>query len=290
MEVAERLGDVSILSVDSMTVYAEMDIGTAKATARDRARVPHHLLDLVDPAEEFSVADFQGFARDALATCAAEGRRALLVGGTGLYHRAVIDDLDLPGQFAAVAAHLADRLAVEGLSALYAELAALDPTAAAKMEPTNERRILRALEVCLGSGRPFSSFGPGLSSYDEVRTVQIGLAVDRTALASSIEARVDRFVERGFVGEVERLASRPRGLSRTARQAVGYRELLGALEGTCTVEAAIAETVIATRQLARRQWAWFRRDPRICWVPRSEIVDVVCAALDGAPVAGRMAP
>lgn len=290
MAVAERLRDVAICSVDSMTVYAEMDIGTAKPTPAERTAVPHYLLDLVDPAEEFSVADFQGFATDAFAAIAAEGRRPLLVGGTGLYHRAVVDGLTLPGQFPDVANALHARVEGGELAALYAELSALDPVAASRMEPTNARRVVRALEVCLGSGQPFSSFGPGLERYDGSQTVQVGVAVDRTALADRIDARVRAFVAAGFVEEVETLAARPRGLSKTARQAVGYRELLDYVAGTCTLDEAIESTVVATRKLARRQWAWFRRDPRVHWVAPDRAVDAVCAALEGAPILGRLEP
>ena len=159
LAVARRLGDVEIVSVDSMQVYRGMDVGTAKPTVAERAEVPHHLLDVADPAEPFSVGAYQALAREALADIERRGRRALLVGGTGLYLTALVDDLTLPGRFPEVAADLETE---PDTVALHERLTTLDPVAAARMQPSNRRRIVRALEVTIGSGRPFSSFGPGL--------------------------------------------------------------------------------------------------------------------------------
>ena len=172
MAAARTLGDVELVSIDSMQVYRGMDIGTAKPTAAERAEVPHHLLDLVEPTQDFTVADFRDAFTEALVQIAARGHRAVLVGGTGLYHRVVIDDFDLPGQWPAIRAELDSEA---DTAALYERLRLLDPAAAAKMEPTNRRRVLRALEVTLGSGRPFSSFGPGVDDYPVSDVVQIGL-------------------------------------------------------------------------------------------------------------------
>jgi tRNA dimethylallyltransferase len=267
LEVARRRGDCEIVSVDSMCVYRGMDLGTAKPSAADRAAVPHHLLDLVDPDQEFTVTQFQQAARVALGEIAARGHHALLVGGTGLYLRAVVDDLEIPGQYPEVAARLAAELddGAVSVEVLHARLAELDPVAAGRMEPNNRRRIVRALEVTLGSGRAFSDFGPGLEAYPESGIPQVGLAVELDEVDRRIAARVSGWVEAGLVDEVRALAARSGGLSRTARQALGYREVLAHLEEGRPLEECLDEVVLRTRQLARRQASWFRRDPRITW-------------------------
>ena len=274
LEVARAVGEVEIVSVDSMQVYRELDIGTAKPTPAERAEVPHHLLDLVEVEEEFSVAEFQRAASQVLDEIAARGRAALLVGGTGLYLRAVVDDLELPGRFPAARSEVA---AEPDTAVLHARLAALDPAAAARTTTSNRRRIERALEVTIGSGRPFSSFGPGLDAYPPVTTVQVGLDVPIDELDRRIEARVDAMLDAGLVAETAAL--RGRVLSRTAAVALGYAEVLAHLEGACSLEAARAETIRRTRRLARRQLRWFRRDPRITWVPPGDAVGVVTAGL-----------
>lgn len=280
--VARALGDVEILSVDSMGVYRHMDIATAKPSALERAAVPHHLIDLLDPSEECTVSFFQAEARAALAGVEERGNRALLVGGTGLYVRAVVDDLTPPARFPAVAAELeaeADRPG--GVGALYERLRELDPTAAGRMTPTNRRRIVRALEVTLGSGRPFSSFGPGLEEYRPTRFVQLGIRFEAEAVDREIAARFGRWMEAGLLDEVRALAARPAGLSRTARQALGYRELLAHLEAGQELTSAVEAAVQRTRSFARRQWAWFRRDPRITWIgPQDDPAAVLASALE----------
>jgi tRNA dimethylallyltransferase len=261
--LAQATGDVEIVTADSMQVYRGMDIGTAKPTRSAQAEVRHHLLDVVDPSEDFSLARFLPLARAAMADIAGRGRRALLVGGTGLYVQALVDGLEVPGLYPEA------RAAVEAepdTAALHAQLAGLDPVAAARMEPTNRRRVLRALEVTLGSGRPFSSFGPGFVAHPPSPVRQLGLRVDAERLDRRIEARAVAMVEGGLVAEVAALAARPGGLSRSARQALGYREVLAHLDGDCTLDEAIHLTVTRTRQLARRQRRWFGRDPRIRWV------------------------
>lgn len=264
MAVAEHLRDVELVSVDSMQVYRGMDIGTAKPTADERRRVPHHLIDIVDPGVDFTVAEFQRAYR--VATEGVRDRRAhaILVGGTGLYHRAAIDDLELPGEWPDVRSRLVTELERVGAPALHARLVEIDPPAAAKMEPTNGRRIVRALEVCEGSGRRFSSFGPGLDAYPESDIVQIGLRWDRGVLATRIEQRVGRMMADGLLTEVTGLAER--GLSRTARQALGYKELLSHLDGEQSLDEAVEQTIVRTRQFAVRQLRWFGRDPRVRWV------------------------
>ena len=266
MAYAQRHPGTEIVAVDAMQVYRGMDIGTAKPTADDRATVPHHCLDLVDPSTDFTVADFAAAGRAAVDAIAARGGRPLLVAGTGLYLRAVIDPMDIPGVWPDIRAELESRATSEGAAVLYDELAALDPVAAARMEPGNSRRVVRALEVCLGSGRPFSSFGPGLDQYPSTDVVQIGLRWPRDVLLDRIAARVRRMLDAGLLAEVEGLLATTGGLSRTARQALGYKELIDHLEGRCSLDDAADTIVLRTRQFAVRQDRWFRRDPRIRWV------------------------
>jgi tRNA dimethylallyltransferase len=269
--VASARPDVEIVAVDSMTVYQGMDIATAKPSAAQRAAVRHHLLDLVDPAEEFTVSMFQEAARRALVDIERRGRRALLVGGTGLYVRAVVDDLALPGRFPQIAASLeAEAERPGGTVTLHARLAALDPVAASRMTVENRRRIVRALEVTVGSGRPFSSYGPGLEAYPPTRFFQVGIPFDASKVDRRIAERIARWLDAGLLEEVRALAERPAGLSRTARQALGYKELLEHLDGACSLDEALERVAQRTRAFARRQWAWFRRDPRISWLGEDE--------------------
>jgi tRNA dimethylallyltransferase len=246
-----------------MQVYREMDVGTAKPTAAERAEVPHHLLDIADPEVEFSVASFKRACLDALAQVEARGHRALLVGGTGLYLRAVVDDLEIPGRFPDARSSLDGE---PNTLRLHRQLAAIDPVAAARMEPTNRRRVVRALEVSIGSGRPFSSYGPGLERYPSTGFRLVGLRVPRDELDDRIAQRFHRQMGAGWLDEVQGLHGRPAGLSRTARQALGYRELLAHVAGDCTLDDAVRQGIIRTRQFARRQDRWFRRDPRIDWI------------------------
>ena len=263
VELAELLGDAEIISVDSMCVYRGMDIGTATPTEELTSRVPHHLIDVVDPDEEWSVAEFQRRATVLREHFSATGRRAIFVGGTGLYHRAVVDRLKIPGRFPEVAAEL-DR--EPDTSVLAARLATLDPVAAARIEVTNRRRLIRALEVTIGAGRPFSDFGPGLETYGPSDVTTIGLAVPRAQLAGRIDARLSAQIEDGFVDEVQRLLDRDLRWSRTAAQALGYREIADALRSSTSIDDALELTRRRTRRFAVRQERWFRRDPRIEWV------------------------
>jgi tRNA dimethylallyltransferase len=258
--VARRLGDVELVSADSMQVYRGMDVGTAKATPAEQAEVPHHLLDVAYPEEDYSVARFQADVAEVIAGIEARGRRALVVGGTGLYVQAVVDGLALPGEWPELKAELEGEPPEE----LHRRLTELDPLAASRIEPGNTRRLVRALEVTLGSGRPFSSFGPGLGAYPPSPRFRLaGVWLPRPVLAARIEARYRQQLAAGFLDEVRALHSR---MSRTASQALGYRELLAHLAGACTLEEAVTAAVSRTRQFARRQRAWFRRDPRITWL------------------------
>jgi tRNA dimethylallyltransferase len=278
MAVAGANIGAEIVAVDAMQVYRRMDIGTAKPTTADRATVQHHCLDLVDPAEEFTVTQYVAAATRALDGITARDGQAILVAGTGLYLRAVTDPMEIPGRWPEVRAQLEQRLAADGPEALHAQLAFADPRAASRIEPSNARRTVRALEVVLGSGRPFSSYGPGIDVYPPVTFTQIGLDWDRTSLAVRIADRVHRMIAAGLVDEVTALHGGP--ISRTARQALGYKELLDHLDGRLSLDAAIETIITRTRQFAVRQLRWFRRDPRLRWVhiehdPVAEVLPVL---------------
>jgi tRNA dimethylallyltransferase len=278
MAVARRLGEVHLVSADSMQVYRHMDIGTAKPTPAERAEVPHHCIDLVEPTTDFTVAAYKMAHADALTDIESAGGVALIVGGTGLYHRVVIDDFDLPGEWPAIREELA---AVNDSRALHQRLESLDPTGASKIEPSNHRRVVRALEVTLGSGRPFSSFGPGVDSYPPTRVVQIGIRRPRPVLTELIARRVHRMIDDGLVDEVRAIATDP-GFSRTAAQALGYKEILSHLAGAISQDEAIELVITRTRQFAVRQERWFRRDPRVRWidVEHDPVADAVPAVID----------
>ncbi len=261
MGVARLIGGAEIVTLDSMQVYRGMDVGTASPTAAEQAEVPHHLIDLVSPSEDFAVAELQAGAMAVIDEIRGRGAVPVLVGGTGLYVRAVIDELRIPGRYPAVRAALEAEPDTE---ALHQRLAELDPVAAGRMEPSNRRRIVRALEVTVGSGRPFSSYGPGLSHYPATAFVQVGLRWDRDRLAERIAARYQRQMADGFLDEVRSLAQGP--ISRTASQALGYKELLGHLRGGMSLDEALDLAIVRTRRFARRQERWFRRDPRIRWL------------------------
>jgi tRNA dimethylallyltransferase len=284
LAVARRDPSVELVSVDSMQVYRGMDIGTAKPTSAERAAVPHHLLDIADPWDEFTVASFARRARGAVADIEARGRRALLVGGTGLYLRAVIDELAVPRRYPEARASVDAEPDTE---ALHRRLAELDPVAASRMEPTNRRRVVRALEVTVGSGRPFSSFGPGLETYPPSRFQLVGVELPFDAVAARIEARYHQQVAAGFVEEAARLLADRRGVSRTARQALGYRELFDHLAGECTLDEAIDLAVRRTRRFARRQRSWFRRDPRIRWLRADDPAELLEPLVDELELGGR---
>jgi len=255
-----------------MQVYRRLDIGTAKPTRLERDEIAHHLVDVAEPCEEWSVQRTQVGAAAAVADIEARGKRAVLVGGTGLYVRAVVDALPLPPTDAELRASL-DRAAHDeaGLANAYARLTRLDPVAAARMEPRNRRRVVRALEVIELTGRQFSSFGPGIGAYaPPAMSVSIfGLETDPTVLGLRIAERVETMRTQGLVDEVRGLAHRE--LSRTAREAIGYREVLAYLRGEIPdLDDALDAAVRRTRRFARRQRLWFRRDPRVEWLPASQ--------------------
>ncbi len=264
-----------VVSMDSMQVYRGMDIGTAKVTEAEQARVRHHMLDLVEPSDTFDLSRFQAGAKAAIDHIEGRGARALLVGGTGLYVQAVVDDLEIPGQFPEVRAELE---ADPDTEAMHARLTELDPVAAERMEPSNRRRVVRALEVTLGSGRRFSEFGPGITAYPPTRFIQIGLRLEGAELDRRVEQRYRRQLDDGLLEEIRGLLAKPGGLSHTAAQALGYKEFLDHLDGRQSLEEALEIAINRTRQFARRQVRWFRRDPRITWFdaadPEALVADV----------------
>jgi len=280
VELALRL-DGEVINADSMQLYAGMDIGTAKLTVAERRGVPHHLLDVWPVTKTASVAEYQRAARRIVDDLRAAGRVPILVGGSGLYVRAVLDDLDFPGTDPAIRARLEAELERVGPAVLHRRLAELDPDAAAAILPSNGRRIVRALEVIELSGGPFTARMP---SYESVYpSVQIGLEVPRPELDERIARRVERMWRDGFVDEVRRLAAAGLADGRTAGRALGYAQVLRMLAGEWTEEQAKAETIRATRRFARRQESWFRRDPRVHWLPYDapDLVDRALALVTG---------
>ncbi len=265
LDLAVRLGG-EIVNTDAMQVYRGMDIGTAKLAPADRRGIPHHLLDRLDVRAPATVAEFQGWARDVSTRLRQSGTVPVLVGGSALYTRAVLDRFEFPGTDEQVRARWEAELAAVGANALHQRLAGLDAEAAGRIQPDNGRRIVRALEVVELTGRPFSASLPRLE-YADPRTVQVGLAIDRPTLDARIEQRVASMFEAGFVAEVERLLTQGLAEGRTASRAIGYREVMAHLAGELSLEEAKERTVIATRQFARRQDSWFKKDPRIEWIP-----------------------
>jgi tRNA dimethylallyltransferase len=279
--------DGEIVNADSMQLYRGMDIGTAKEPEPARRGVPHHLLDVWPVTRTANVADYQKLARAAIGEITARGRVPVLAGGSGLYIRAALDDLDFPRTDRGIRARLESELAELGPAPLHARLAALDPAAATAILPGNGRRIVRALEVIEITGRPFTATMP---AYERPRqgppSVQIGLTLPRPELDARIAARVETMWQSGFEAEVRALAAAGLRDGRTASRALGYQQMLRHLDGELTLEAAREETVKATRRFARRQESWFRRDPRVHWVDASkpgepllgEVLGYICSA------------
>jgi tRNA dimethylallyltransferase len=264
VELALAVGG-EIVNADSMQLYRGMDIGTAKLTANERKGVPHHLLDVLDVTEPATVAEFQQFARSVIGDCLDRGVPPIMVGGSALYVRAVLDRFEFPGTDPGLRRRLESELAVLGPAALHDRLRETDPVAAATILPTNGRRIVRALEVIELTGRPYSASLPAKQyAYDEV--VQIGVEVPRDELDARIAARVDRMWRSGFVDEVRRLEARGLRSGHTASRALGYAQVLRFLAGEWTEAHARAETIRATRRFARRQDSWFGKDDRIRWL------------------------
>ena len=260
VSLARALGG-EVVNADSMQLYRGMDIGTAKLSESERGGIAHHLLDIWPVTRTATAADYQSLCRGVIGELRAEGRTPVLVGGSGLYLRAALDELDFPGTDPELRASLEDELARDGARALHARLTALDPQAATRMEPTNGRRVVRALEVVTMTG----SMPGALRCYDaHYATTYLG--VDRPDLAERIAVRVDRMWTRGLVEEVRGLAGEGLRVGVTASRALGYAQVLGTLDDRWDEQQARALTVTATRRFARRQRAWFRRDPRVHWL------------------------
>lgn len=270
--IAQRL-DGEVINTDSMQLYKGMDIGTAKLDPAERGGIPHHLLDIWVVTETASVAEYQRLARAEIDRLLAAGRTPVLVGGSGLYVRAAIDEMEFPGTDPAVRARLEAELAEAGSGLMHRRLAELDPAAAEVILPSNGRRIVRALEVIEITGRPFTANLPGHSAVYE--TVQIGVQVPRPELDDRISHRVDRMWEAGLLDEVRALERLGLREGKTAGRALGYQQVLAHFAGECTEDEARAETVRATRRFARRQESWFRRDDRIHWLSRPAGADPV---------------
>ena len=276
LDLAERL-DGEVVNTDAMQVYRGMDIGTAKLPVDQRRGIPHHLLDTLGVRDPATVAEFQGWARTAIADIRGRGATPVLVGGSALYTRAVLDRFEFPGTDEVVRARLELELAELGPAALHERLRAVDPEAADRILVKNGRRTVRALEVVEITGRPFTASLPRLE-YVDPATVQVGVDIDRPTLDRRIEQRVDAMFEAGLVAEVERLLAEGLAEGRTASRAIGYREVAAYLAGEIGLDEARERTVVATRRFSRRQDAWFRKDPRITWI-RHDDPDLVEKAL-----------
>ena len=263
LALAHRLGG-EVVNADSMQLYRGMDIGTAKLRPDQREGIAHHALDLWEVTEPASVAEYQLLARAAIDDVRARGRTALLVGGSGLYVRAVLEQFEFPGTDGGLRAQLEAELAEIGPARLHARLVERDPEAAARILPSNGRRIVRALEVIELTGRPFEAALPDPTPY--YRAVHIGVDQDPATLDQRVATRVDLMWDLGLVDEVRDLEQRGLRRGRTASRALGYQQVLRHLAGECSLAQARAETVQATRRFIRRQRSWFRRDPRIAWL------------------------
>lgn len=277
--LAERGERAEIVNADAYQMYRGMDIGTAKPTAEEQAAVPHHLIDIIDPDDTMTVARFQQLARRTIAELQSRGIRPILVGGSGLYARAAIDDISFPGTDPKIRERLERREREEGAGALFEELRAKDPQAAARMDPRNPRRTIRALEVIELTGRPYSATLPRYRYV--VASVQIGLDLDRADLDRRIDIRTAQMREAGFLDEARRL--RPH-MGLTASRALGYQQMFDLLDGLWDERDAWADVAQKTKRLARKQMGWFGRDPRIHWLQalNPALVDNAMAIIDHA--------
>lgn len=277
--LAERGERAEIVNADAYQMYRGMDIGTAKPTVEEQAAVPHHLIDIIDPDDTMTVARFQQLARRTIAELQSRGIRPILVGGSGLYARAAIDDISFPGTDPKIRERLERREREEGAGVLFEELRAKDPQAAARMDPRNPRRTIRALEVIELTGRPYSATLPRYRYV--VASVQIGLDLDRADLDRRIDIRTAQMREAGFLDEARRL--RPH-MGLTASRALGYQQMFDLLDGLWDERDAWADVAQKTKRLARKQMGWFGRDPRIHWLQalNPALVDNAMAIIDHA--------
>ena len=269
LEVAEKF-DGEIINADSMQLYKGMDIGTAKLTLEERRGIPHHLLDILSVSQDASVAAYQELARSAINEIQSRNKVAIVVGGTGLYIKSIVDEMNFPETDPELRAKLESEAELLGTAELYSRLRLLDPEAAAAIEPANTRRIIRALEVIEVTGKPYSANLPSDTSLRFPDALHIGLAMERTSLAPRIEARVHRMFDQGLINEVERLIGEGLLEGTTAQRAIGYAQVISLINGQISKEQAIEETIVATRQYVRRQETWFKRDQRIQWIGEGE--------------------
>ena len=278
-KLAERGVRAEIINADAYQMYRHMDIGTAKASAQEQAEVPHHLLDIIDPEETMTVARFQDLARKCIRELQSRGVRPILVGGSGLYARAAVDDITFPGTDESVRAALEERERKEGAGALFAELQRKDPVAAAHMDARNPRRTIRALEVIELTGKPYSATLPRYKYV--IDCVQIGLDLRRDDLDKRVNLRTQLMREQGFVDEVRAIRGR---LGVTAARALGYQQIMDYLDGVWSEDEAFEDIAQKTRRLARKQMGWFGRDARIHWLDalRPDLADAAMALVDAA--------
>jgi len=269
VDLAREIG-AEIINADSMQIYRGMDIGTAKLSIEERYGIPHHLLDVLDVSQDATVAWYQDLARKAVAEIHGLGKHAIIVGGTGLYIKSILDDLNFPDTDAQVRQRLTEEAKLFGIVKLFERLIQLDPAAAAAIDVKNERRVIRALEVIEITGKPFTANLPREDSSRYPDAMQFGLVMDRAELGARVESRIDRMWERGFVNEVDSLISLGINQATTARRALGYAQIIAMRAGEISEPAAIEDTKRATRQYVRRQETWFSRDARIQWISPSQ--------------------
>ena len=269
VDLAREIG-AEIINADSMQIYRGMDIGTAKLSVDERQGIPHHLLDVLDVSQDATVAWYQELARQAVTEIHGSGKHAIIVGGTGLYIKSILDDLNFPDTDAQVRQRLTEEAKLFGIFHLFERLSQLDPAAAAAIDVKNERRVIRALEVIEITGKPFTANLPREDSSRYPDAMQFGLVMDRAELGARVESRIDRMWERGFVNEFDSLISLGINQATTARRALGYAQIIAMRAGEMSEQAAIEDTKRATRQYVRRQETWFSRDARIQWISPSQ--------------------
>jgi len=265
LEVAGLI-DGEIVNADSMQLYKGMDIGTAKLSIDERNGIPHHLLDILTVEEDASVAQYQTLARAAVDEIRSRNKAAIIVGGTGLYIKSIIDEMNFPETDPELRKKLENEAELLGTAELYSRLRLLDPEAATAIEPANTRRIIRALEVIEVTGQPYSANLPSDTSLRYPDALHIGLSMERSSLAPRIEARVHRMWQSGLLDEVDELIEAGLLKGSTAQRAIGYAQVIAMRKGEISEAQAIEETIVATRKYVRRQETWFKRDPRIQWI------------------------
>ena len=283
VSLAQEIG-AEIINADSMQIYKGMDIGTAKLAPADRGGIEHHMLDILAVTQDSTVAWYQELARQSVTEIHSRGKHAIIVGGTGLYIKSILDDLNFPDTDAVIRQKLTEEAKEFGIVQLFQRLEQLDPAAAAAIDQENERRVIRALEVIEITGKPFTANLPREDSSLYPNALQFGLVMDRAELGERVEARVDRMWEAGFVAEVDRLIDEGITKATTARRALGYAQIITMRNGDISEDLAIEETKRATRQYVRRQETWFSRDARITWIsPTQPRLETVLEKINSSP-------